>query len=265
LLIAVIALVVGVFGALDAFKKLPEAKQPPVVKVQETEKYVSAWRALRPLRKGSPISPDAVSKVQLPLSEALTHGMRGDIDIEFSPSTLLSRHVSQGDYILPEFQLSEGESGYIDLLISEGMTLYPLQVSVKNLINDYIRPGSYIDILTVSSPRDNLSGSVDKPKNFRGVRASMFLKHIKVLNIGDDKGAVVARSPSQDKGLTTIVIEVQPDDLPRLALAQRTMHIEIYRSQTYTKPTEAEVRNVIDNYMGIEEFRGKSTSLREAM
>ena len=148
------------------------------------------------------------------------------------------------------------------------MTLYPLEVSDQNLINDYIRPGSYIDILTVSSPNDNLAKNIDKPKRFKGLKASMFLKHVKVLNIGgddEDDSSVTARSPINEDGLTTVVVEVKPDDLAKLALAQRTMHIEIYRSQTYNKPEYAEVRNVIDNYTGIEELRGNVIERREAL
>ena len=96
----------------------------------------------------------------------------------------------------------------------------------------------------------------------------MFLKHVKVLNIGNDDTSdrsITARSPSKEDGLTTVVIEVSPDELPRLALAQRTMHIEIYRSQTYMQPEFAEVRNIIDNYTGIVELRGNENNPREAL
>ncbi|MFA0071408.1 RcpC/CpaB family pilus assembly protein, partial [Vibrio breoganii] len=84
--------------------------------------------------------------------------------------------------------------------------------------SDYIRPGTSIDILTVSSPNDNLAGNIDKPKRFRGVKASMFLKNVKVLNIGNDAtgdSSITARAPSKEDGLTTVVIEVSPDELPK--------------------------------------------------
>ncbi len=94
----------------------------------------------------------------------------------------------------------------------------------------------------------------------------MFLKQVKVLNIdNDDDNSVTARAPTKELGFTTVVIEVKPDDLPRLALAQRTMHIEIYRSQTYRQSTYVEVRNIMDNYVGIEEFRGKTSMSGEAL
>ncbi len=92
----------------------------------------------------------------------------------------------------------------------------------------------------------------------------MFLKNVKVLNIGNDEtgdSSITARVPSKkEDGLTTVIIEVSPDELPKLALAERTMHIEIYRSQNYTQPEFAEVRDIIDNYTGINELRGNENN-----
>ncbi|MCC8255146.1 Flp pilus assembly protein CpaB [Vibrio campbellii] len=268
LIVAIVALIVGALGVIDLFKSDPQPIATAAVVENTNEEYVAVWMTTEAYEKGHAISAQGVVKQQLPLNEALALGVREDAQISFSPSILLNRSLDLGDIVLPEYQVSPGQPGYIDLLVTEGMTLYPLEVSDQNLINDYIRPGSFIDILTVSSPNDNLAQNIDKPKRFKGVKASMFLKHVKVLNIGDDaKGdsSVTARSPSKENGLTTVVIEVKPDDLAKLALAQRTMHIEIYRSQTYNKPEYAEVRNVIDNYTGIEELRGNVIDRREAL
>lgn len=268
LLVAIAALIVGALGVVDLFKSEPQSTTTAEVVEEKNEEHVAVWMTTEPYEKGRAIDAQGVVKQQLPLSEALTLGVREDAQISFSPSILLNRSLNAGEVVLPEYQVTPGQSGYIDLLVTEGMTLYPLKVSDKNLINDYIRPGTSIDILTVSSPNDNLAGIIDKPKRFRGVKASMFLKNVKVLNIGNDAtgdSSITARAPSKEDGLTTVVIEVSPDELPKLALAQRTMHIEIYRSQTYTQPEFAEVRNIIDNYTGIAELRGNENNPREAL
>ncbi|WP_052878296.1 Flp pilus assembly protein CpaB [Vibrio coralliirubri] len=268
LLVAIAALIVGALGVIDLFKSEPKPSTTAEVAEEKSEEYVSVWMTTEPYEKGLPLDAQGVVKQQLPLSKALTLGVREDAQISFSPSILLNRNLNAGEVVLPEYQLTPGQPGYIDLLVTDGMTLYPLKVSDKNLINDYIRPGSFIDVLTVSSPNANLAGNIDKPKRFRGVKASMFLKNVKVLNIGNDEtgdSSVTARAPSKEDGLTTVVIEVSPDELPKLALAQRTMHIEIYRSQTYTQPEFAEVRNIIDNYTGIAELRGNENNPREAL
>ncbi|MDP2501036.1 Flp pilus assembly protein CpaB [Vibrio splendidus] len=268
LLVAIAALIVGALGVVDLFKGEPQSTTTAEVVEEKNEEHVAVWMTTEPYEKGRAIDAQGVVKQQLPLSEALTLGVREDAQISFSPSILLNRSLNAGEVVLPEYQVTPGQPGYIDLLVTEGMTLYPLKVSDKNLINDYIRPGTSIDILTVSSPNDNLAGIIGKPKRFRGVKASMFLKNVKVLNIGNDAtgdSSITARAPSKEDGLTTVVIEVSPDELPKLALAQRTMHIEIYRSQTYTQPEFAEVRNIIDNYTGIAELRGNENNPREAL
>ncbi|USD61758.1 Flp pilus assembly protein CpaB [Vibrio sp. SCSIO 43140] len=268
LVVAVLALVIGVFGLRDLLRQKSE-QQNDVTETapsQRVEEHVSVWRVKSAISKGMSIRTDQVDKLQLPLSKALAKGIKKDIQIDFSPSTLSNRNLSVGDLVLPEYQVRVGQSGYIDLLVTEGMTPYPLQVSDKNLINDYIRPGTYIDILTVSSPNNNLAANSDKPRNFKGVNANLFLQQVKVLNVdSNENGSVTAKAPTKEQGFTTVVIEVKPDDLPRLALAQRTMHIEVYRSQTYRQPTYVEVRNIMTNYMGVEEFRGNASTSGETI
>ncbi|EDP59397.1 Flp pilus assembly protein CpaB [Vibrio sp. AND4] len=268
LLVAIVALIVGALGVIDLFKSEPQAITTAPVTSNKKEKYVSVWMTTEVYEKGNAIKAQGVVKQQLPLSKALKLGIREDTQISFSPSALLNRGLAQGEVVLPEYQVNPDQPGYIDLLIKDGMTLYPLKVSTQNLIKGYIRPGTFIDILTVSSPNANLATGAEKPKRFKGVKASMFLKHVKVLNIGNDekdKNPVSARSPSKEESLTTVIIEVKPDDLARLALAQQTLHIEVYRSQTYNQPEYAEVRNIIDNYTGIDELRGNVTSRREEL
>ncbi|MGV2987180.1 Flp pilus assembly protein CpaB [Vibrio sp. E150_011] len=269
LLIAVVALVIGVVGLIDLVNQQPKQvnNTEPAQEVKE-ERYITVWKALTFIDKGTPIAVENVKKTQLPLSQALTLGLKEDSKVDFNPSTLTNIAINQGAVVMAEYQTKRSQPGYIDLLITEGMTLYPLQVNDRNIVKDYIRPGSFIDVLTVSSPNTNLAENAERPKHFAGVKASMFLKHIKVLNVGDDgenSDVISTRTPNNQKGLTTIIIEVHPDDLARLALAQRTMHIEVYRSQHYQKPDYAEVRNVIDNYIGVEEFRGNDGNLRGAM
>ncbi|MFA0085638.1 RcpC/CpaB family pilus assembly protein [Vibrio sp. 10N.261.51.F12] len=264
LLVALTALVIGVFGLVDLLKKPQEEKTEKVMAVVD-EKHVTVWKAVGFIPKGTSIKTNQVIKTQLSFSSALQFGLKEDTTIDFDPSTLTNTSINQGAIVMPEYQTSRSEPGYIDLLITEGMTLYPLKVSNHNLINDYIRPGAFIDVLTVSSPNINLAENADRPKRFKGVKSSIFLKDIKVLNVGDGSSDISIRTPNKQKDMTTIIIEVHPDDLAKLALAQRTMHIEIYRSQIYTKPAHAEVRNIMDNYIGVEEFRGNSRNSGEAM
>lgn len=265
--VALAAILVGAYGVYDSMVASRDSQ--PKVAVQEPEvrvsndspEYITVWRLNRDTQRGEPLTNDLVKREQLVLTEALDQGLRADVDLDFNPSTLINSDLKAGQLIQPEHLTKESDPGYIDLLVTEGMTLYPLTVSNKNLISDYIRPGGYIDILTVSSPNSNLSASTDKPIRFRGVTASLFLKGVRVLNIGavEDDQAIKPVADKNEDGFTTLIIEIPPTEVARLALAQRTMHLEVYRSRDYEEPVYADVSNVMDNYFGIEEMRGSNS------
>ncbi|MCG9658676.1 hypothetical protein VME0621_03945 [Vibrio mediterranei] len=260
--VAFLAILIGVLGIYSTMNKplqnpVVEEKQVVTPTVESKAEYVTVWRSTEPISRGEPIDTTKVKREQLLLTAALDEGIRSDVELDFDPTTLFNSPVSAGQLILPEMLTKKDAPGYIDLLVTEGMTLYPLVVSSKNLISDFIRPGEHIDILTVSSPSDNLSGKREKPIKFRGVTATLFLQNVKVLNMGgSEEQSVKPVSENKEDGFTTIIIEIPPEEVARLALAQRTMHLEVYRSREYQEPVYADVRNVMDNYVGVEELRG---------
>ncbi|CAH0529493.1 Flp pilus assembly protein CpaB [Vibrio hippocampi] len=264
--VALLAILVGGYGIYDSLTTSKSVTPQTVTQAPEPKQnqpeYITVWRLKQDVSRGEAISGAAVQRQQMELTQALDLGMRADVELDFSPTTLFNSELKAGDLVQPEHLTLESDSGYIDLLVTEGMTLYPLVVSNKNLISDYIRPGEHIDILTVSSPRSNLSGAQGKPNRFRGVTATLFLQNIKVLNMGsgdNEEDKVRPAAGKQDDGFTTIIIEIPPSEVARLALAQRTMHLEVYRSREYQEPVYADVRNVIDNYVGVEELRGSTS------
>ncbi|MGR5501285.1 Flp pilus assembly protein CpaB [Vibrio sp. DNB22_10_4] len=264
--VALLAILVGGYGVYDSLTNTKDgspviSQQPEAQPKSESPEYITVWRLEQATERGMPISSNLVKREQMELTQALDEGVRSDVELDFSPSTLFNSDLAAGQLVMPQHLTKENDPGYIDLLVSDGMTLYPLVVSNKNLISDFIRPGEYIDILTVSSPSSNLSGAIEKPIRFRGVTASLFLKNVKVLNMGsvDEKEKIRPVAGKNDEGFTTIIIEIPPTEVARLALAQRTMHLEVYRSREYVEPVYADVSNVIDNYFGIQEMRGSSS------
>ncbi|MDF5149551.1 hypothetical protein P3648_25800, partial [Vibrio parahaemolyticus] len=63
---------------------------------------------------------------------------------------------------------------------------------------------------------------------------------------------------SDDEKQIVIVVEVEPSDIAKLSIAQKTMYLEVYRTHQYQEPVFAEVRDVIGNYSGVAELRGSS-------
>ncbi|YCO04287.1 Flp pilus assembly protein CpaB [Vibrio sp. VNB-15] len=223
--------------------------------------YIQVWRAAVDLERGAPIDVNNVEREQLQLNIALEEGISSDIKLDFSPSTLLSKNIKQGQLVLPEYQVIESDPRYIDLLITEGMEPYSLLVSTRNLVQGYIRPGTYVDLLAVSSPQENLADEDNDAIDFSGVNAQLILQNVKVLSIGgstQDEDAVQSNVSSEDEHQVVIVLEVVPQAIAKLSIAQKTMHLEVYRSHKYKEPIFAEVRDVIGNYSGVTELRGST-------
>lgn len=266
-LIAFLAVISGLYGLYDTFSKDPEPLDEPVVDLitEQPVRYLTLWRANQNVQKGHPLTASDLTREQVPFDDALKLGVKEDVVLNFDPSTLLNTDIKKGQWVYPEYQTQKNQPGYIDLLVSDGMTLYPLQVTTKNLINDFIRPGDYIDLLMISSPDVNMSSQSESLTQFQGVQAKVFLKHVKVMNIGKSSALSVnsgidniisAKSSNETDDMTTVVIEVPPSELARLSLAQRTTQIEIYRSHNYRQPLEANVHDVISNFNDVEELRG---------
>lgn len=265
--IALMAVISGVYGVIDILRPAVSeatANLPQAPALQ----YVTLWRSNTDLAKGMAITPAQVVREQVELQEAAALGFKSDVKLDFSPTVLLNSPIKKGEWIWEEYQTKPGEPGYIDLMITEGMTLFPLQVSAKNLITNFIHPGDYVDILSISSPKINLATVKEVLPYFAGTEATIFLHHVKVMSIAsgskqifskNDIGENVnAQHAVNNEQKMTVVLEVKPSDIARLSLAQRAMHIEMYRSYEYQSPLHADLRSIINNYTDVEELRGSS-------
>ncbi|GAL10742.1 Flp pilus assembly protein RcpC/CpaB [Vibrio astriarenae] len=261
-LIAILAIGIGIYGIYNNLNSKNEPVQNAVIEAEP--QYVMVWRTTSDIPRGHPIDTGQVKREQILRNYALDQGVRSDVDLDFTPSTLLKRDIKKGELVLPEDQAKKSDPGYIDLLIGEGMEPYPLLVSRSNLVTGYIRPGIHVDILAVSSPKENLAGDSSKVIDFSGVNAKILLNGVKVLGI-EEEGAeeseqisLKATSNSRDERRIAVVLEVRPHDIAMLSLAEKTMHLEVYRANSHDEPVYADVRNVIDNYSGVMELRGSS-------
>ncbi|WP_434528049.1 Flp pilus assembly protein CpaB [Vibrio sp. K4] len=254
---------VGIFHNITSTQNqnaIAEVNHPAKSAIDDVQ-YIQVWRAAVDLERGTPIDINNVEREQLQLNIALEEGISSDIKLDFSPSTLLNKNIKQGQLVLPEYQVNESDPRYIDLLITEGMEPYSLLVSTRNLVQGYIRPGTYVDLLAVSSPQENLADEDNDAIDFSGVNAQLILQNVKVLSIGgatQDEDTVQSNVSSEDEHQIVIVVEVVPQAIARLSIAQKTMHLEVYRSHKYKEPIFAEVRDVIGNYSGVTELRGST-------
>ncbi|MPY26132.1 RcpC/CpaB family pilus assembly protein [Shewanella sp. YLB-07] len=259
-IIAFIAVLTGLYGVADKLLSSPEAVVMPVSDDEAPITY-TLWQVKKNMEKGTFLTLRDLKRVQLGQKEAQALGFNADVDLKLDTQTLTNTALNTDQYLLPELLSHPGDLGYLSLIAREGMTLYPLTVATKNLINNYILPGDDIDILVVSSPEHNLATDTHRIEDFIGLKASLLMRKVRVISIGEsESGGAAPKVKSSNKEETRMVIEVAPDDLARLTLAQRTMHIEVHPSQHYGSNPEADVSDVITNYTGVVELRGASKS-----
>ncbi|MPW35374.1 RcpC/CpaB family pilus assembly protein [Vibrio sp. B1Z05] len=263
----------GLFAVMQNVNARAEAsaKKEALEKVEEKKeiKFV-LWRNKQELTRGEIIPPNGVERVVLPEAEANSLGVNRDVELHLVKDSRANQPITSGAYVFPEMLTAPDQPGYLDLLASEGMILYPLPISTINLINNYIRPGDMIDIISVSSPLTNLADTGARITQFQGVKARTIKRGVRVLAFEqkpvDPKeqptksgNSLSPRVSASGNSKTTVVIEIEPDFVSRLSLAQRTMHLEIYRSQSTGEIPPANMSDVIENYQGIRELCGAET------
>lgn len=267
----------GLFAVMQNVNARAQAKAEEQMRAQSEEqrtiKYV-LWRTKTPIERGDVVNKNDLERVILPEDEANAAGVHHDIELAIEKDTRANHLIEQGSFVFPENFTSPGQPGYIDLLATEGKILYPLPISTINLINNYIRPGDLVDIVSVSSPSTNLSDSNAKISQFDGIQAKTIRRDVKVLALeqaplsedelkerSSSRGSISPRVSATGSAKTTVVIEIEPDFVSRLTLAQRTTHLEIYRSQNGSAIPTANMNDVLNNYHGIRELRGAESNM----
>lgn len=272
LIIAVlfVAVLLLVFGAVDFLRPTQTIIQAAPVEAPPEQQF-TVWQLEQEAYRGDYTKELPLKRVVLKASEAHAHGINSDVLPELLNTTILRHDKPASSYLYPHDVVQVGDEDYIDFLITPGKAVYPLTISSANLIDGFIRPGDHIDVLAVSSPNDNLASN-QNVKKFNGVKAQMLLEKIKVLSVGDHKtnkktassetNRLSARQDQTSDSRVTIVVEVEPKWIPKVTLAQRTMHLEVYKSQAATMASSTYVSDVIDNYTGVIEMRGSQGGAR---
>lgn len=174
----------GLFAVMQNVNARAEANAKKQVEAQAEErrevKYV-LWKTKEDIKRGEPVTKNKLERVILPEAEANALGVNRDVELALVEDSRANHDIDGGTYFFSEMFTNPDQAGYLDLLASEGKILYPLPISTINLINNYIRPGDLIDIISVSSPLTNLADTGARITQFQGVKARTIKRGVKVL------------------------------------------------------------------------------------
>lgn len=260
---ALSALLLGVFGLVGQLTSKSMASVDNTdwsqIAPEPKETKIRLWRAKRALEKGEVFELAMVESVVLDIEEANAAGFTDDVLLNERVGGRLNQAVDEGAWVDQWHITQAGEKGFLSLITTPGKTLYPLNVSTRNQVKDYLNAGDYIDVIAIGSPKRNLSNDLAQIDQYQGVMATKLLSDALLVSITYDEVMGSDADPMNVAGSdaeATLVIEIDPQDVGRLALAQRSMHIEAYPSDQGIMDSDVGLRDVIKNYDGVVELRG---------
>ena len=255
IVIAIIAIGVGVYGMNH--RKIISPSTP---KVEVKEKTIAVYVAKKQLQPGDSITSQTVSIENWSETKARSQGITGAISINYSLDPVAKVIIEPGTVISKSSFAIETDVDYIDFIIHEGMTPYPLQVESKSIIGGVIRTNSFVDIMALASGSQNLAND-RSIKSYKDVSLSPILTNIKVLKISEEK--LSAKGKSADEK-STLILEVTPKQVATLTIAQRIAQLEIHQSVkgATAKDLSANAGDVLESYHAIREFRAGSMTVK---
>ncbi|MBF9002238.1 Flp pilus assembly protein CpaB [Vibrio nitrifigilis] len=255
IVIAIIAIGVGVYGMNH--RKIISPSTP---KVEVKEKTIAVYVAKKQLQPGDSITSQTISIENWSETKARSQGITGAISINYSLDPVAKVIIEPGTVISKSSFAIATDVDYIDFIINEGMTPYPLQVESKSIIGGVIRTNSFVDIMALASGSQNLAND-RSIKSYKDVSLSPILTNIKVLKISEEKSGAKGKSADEK---STLILEVTPKQVATLTIAQRIAQLEIHQSVkgATAKDLSANAGDVLESYHAIREFRAGSMTVK---
>ena len=205
MLIGVLALVLGAFASLFAYRALQQRAGVTQGDLQDV------IVATADLAVGTKIQDKDVRTVRLP-ADALPLGIFHRTRSVVGRGIVLP--IAQGEFILPSKLAGENSGSGLQSMIPQGMRAVSVRVSDISSVGGFVTPGTRVDVLMTGNP-----GGSAEPQTIT------VLKNVAVLANGMNLDRSVLRSESQNAPVITLA--VSPDDAARLALATAQGRIQL--------------------------------------
>lgn len=274
--LAFCSMAAGVYGLVDSLLQrhavepapvlLATQVEPVIVQPEPRPEMVRLYRLREGVERGQLFSMALVEPVIVEQTEGYALGFDATPELNVFHDGRLNRSLIAGEFVGENDITRPGEPGFLRLVGDPNNVLYPLSVSTRNQVKDRLRPGDYVDLIGISSPKSNLSNDLQTLPSYQGVQVTKLIENVMLVAVD---GNIVVPIPVDGQqpesteqflkpasGEMALVIEVPPSEVGRLSLAQRTMYIEVYPSSAGVLPQSLEVRDVIANYNGVVELRG---------
>src|SRR5579863_266357 len=227
LMIGVLALALGAFAGLYAYKNLQSRTGP-------TESGVDVIVAADDIQVGTKIEEHDVRIAKLPPGSlpANTYSKRSQV---LGHGVVVP--IAKGEFILPSKLAAEEAGAGLPSLIPNGMRAVSVRVNEVVSVAGFVIPGTRVDVLLTGTPEGgNDQQTTTVLQNVRVIAAGHTLEHS-------------ATGDAQNTAVITLL--VSPDDAQRLTLASSQGHIQLsLRSPLDTKQDDVASSSARGLYKG---------------
>lgn len=253
LIIMLGGLAVGIFMSHSSGK--PAAMAESERKVPVT---YDVWVAAHALKRGQSVGRNDLTLMTWSESQAKQQGIRQNSTLTFVKGMAANNAIEAGQVVFPDMVTSPDQDGYFSLLIKPGQVPFPLTVSSTSVLAGVIQPGTYVDVLALSSRNQNLANA-ESVRDFKNMTVSPVLMGVRVLQVQRSSKANVGAS---DKA--NLILSLTRKQASTALIARKMAELEVQVSSDDTPPWEltADAGDVVSSYRSIKEFRAETTTVQ---
>ncbi|MGF1775594.1 Flp pilus assembly protein CpaB [Vibrio nomapromontoriensis] len=233
-----------------------QKEESPIEVAAKSTEFVEfvEWISKNEMARGHTINKDLLIK-RVTVVEKAEPYFENELDIPVG--SVLRREVSSGEVIGEEDIISPEDPRYLKYVQREGYVFYPLNVSNENLIKGYVSTGDFVDVLAISSTKSNTSDDRYRYQSdeFNQLRATTLLHNVRIVSLNEELEKLKSEN-TKSNSVMQVVLEVSEQDVTRIMLAKRTLHIELMPASEQVHYPPSSMESVIANYEDVTELRG---------
>lgn len=261
ILLAVIAIAVGGYGLLTPAAPISSNVQILPESVTSIQRQI--WVARSSLPKGHIIKRSDLELQKISETQAIELGVDQDLDITFTAGMVLNTATKSGDIVWPEHITRSNQEGYIDLIIAPDRVPFPIIVRSESIVGGVIHAGSLVDVLALSSLKQNLAND-ETVRSFETVSLTPVLLGVRVLQTTTQDVTSESKRDDAKSVQSSLVLELTRKQVAKLTIARHIAQVEIHASfgDSVASDLSANAGDVLTDYKAVQEYRADKTTVR---
>ncbi|RBW66584.1 Flp pilus assembly protein CpaB [Vibrionales bacterium C3R12] len=261
IIIAAVAILIGLFGLAGSLSA-PETDTVQAEVVPEIK--IKIWRLRHDVELGQKVQRNDFSIELIPESEAHTHGISEDIELNFEVGSVYNSARKAHSITDQNWIVQPNDDGYVELIIQPQRVPYAISVDPKSVVGGVITNGTVVDILALSIPGSVASVEVGAAQSARTRTISItpILIAVKVLQV--KKTVVEATHNAVTQTEVDLILELTRKQVAKLTVAKRISELEVHKSIGKYKASDlqADAGDVLADFKSITEFRASEAQIK---